>query len=88
MWKYIDHCRFDFTSKRYYRRGKIKPYKQKSIYKTCILLKGIGFDVSQYKNIKPWIERCKKLVPNYEEANQLGADEMGNLLLSKTGPIV
>nr|AAX33729.1 Per a 5 allergen [Periplaneta americana] len=32
----------------------------------------MGFDVSKYSNVAKWFEKCKKIVPGYEELNHSG----------------
>ncbi|XP_050504501.1 glutathione S-transferase 1-like [Diabrotica virgifera virgifera] len=46
----------------------------------------IGWDVSAHSNIANWITRCALAIPDYEEANQKGADAFGQLVGSKLAP--
>ena len=42
-----------------------------------------GVDFSSYPNIEAWLEKCIKLVPNYEKANGEGATAFGGWYKSK-----
>ncbi|XP_072388086.1 glutathione S-transferase 1-like [Diabrotica undecimpunctata] len=46
----------------------------------------IGWDVSAYSNVANWLARCALAIPDYEEANQKGADLFGKLIRSKLAP--
>ncbi|CRK97501.1 CLUMA_CG010890, isoform A [Clunio marinus] len=43
----------------------------------------LGFSLDKYPRIKAWVERCKKTLPDYEEANGKGARMLGQYVLSK-----
>ena len=42
-----------------------------------------GVKMCIYKNIKKWVDRCKKNMPEYEEANAIGAKKFGEFFKSK-----
>jgi len=42
-----------------------------------------GFDISQWKNLSAWVERCRNNLPGYEEANHIGAAKIGGFAKPK-----
>ena len=45
------------------------------------ILAGKQIDLTKYDpELKAWFVRCKAAIPNYEEANDLGAEDWGQLL--------
>ena len=44
-----------------------------------------GVDISGFPNISAWLERCKKEMPGYDEANVPGAKEFGSFAKQKLG---
>ena len=48
------------------------------------ILAGNQIDLAQYDpDLKVWFERCKAAIPNYEEANGVGAEQWGQLLQTR-----
>ncbi|KAL1513681.1 hypothetical protein ABEB36_003058 [Hypothenemus hampei] len=43
----------------------------------------VGWDVTPYANVNNWITRCALTIPDYEEANQAGANQFGKAVRSK-----
>ena len=41
------------------------------------------FDLTPYTNVNNWFQKMKKEIPNYEKANEVGADIFG--IMYKTG---
>ncbi|CAH0393338.1 unnamed protein product [Bemisia tabaci] len=35
----------------------------------------VGVDFSKYPNISRWYDKCKKVIPDYDEINQKGAED-------------
>ncbi|CAG9834574.1 unnamed protein product [Diabrotica balteata] len=57
-----------------------------SLVATVSSIVAIGWDISAYSNIANWLARCTLAIPDYEEANQKGADLFGKLITSKLAP--
>ncbi|KAL0275072.1 UNVERIFIED_CONTAM: hypothetical protein PYX00_003052 [Menopon gallinae] len=54
-----------------------------SLAVTVSTIEACGFDLSEYTRISSWLERCKREMVNYEEANQRGANIFGQLVKEK-----
>lgn len=51
---------------------------------TVSSIKAVGeFDLSKYKNICNWVQRCKDRMPGYEAKNNVGAMQFGELMKAK-----
>jgi len=43
----------------------------------------LGLDISTYKNVTAWLDRCRSEMPGYEEVNEPGAKALGNAICSR-----
>jgi glutathione S-transferase len=49
------------------------------------ILAGNQIDLTKYDpELKAWFERCKAAIPNYAEANGVGAEQWGQFLQEQT----
>ena len=56
------------------------------MYKKCTFRNIVAtghFDLTPYTNVNNWFQKMKKEIPNYENANEAGADIFG--IMYKTG---
>ncbi|KAK6628455.1 hypothetical protein RUM43_002270 [Polyplax serrata] len=51
-----------------------------SLVATVSSIEACGFDISKYKKVLAWLDRCKSVMSNYEEINQKGANMLGNVI--------
>ncbi|XP_071516662.1 glutathione S-transferase 1-like [Panulirus ornatus] len=53
---------------------------------TVSTMEAAGLDLSQYKRLSRWLQRCKTSMPDYADANGDGAKAFGEFLKSKLEP--
>lgn len=49
-------------------------------------LVAIGWNISPYQNVSKWFAKCSLEIPDYYLANQVGAEEIAKIFLSKLAP--
>ncbi|KAL3287371.1 hypothetical protein HHI36_001845 [Cryptolaemus montrouzieri] len=46
----------------------------------------VGWDIAPYGNVSKWLTRCSLEIPDYYNANQVGAEAFGKAVRSKLAP--